>query len=66
MQHVLAGAADDLLEDVVLFLIVEKLRHLERPSSARTAAAQVVDLDGGDPLGVRIGKRIQQDVLNRR
>ncbi len=64
-QHILAGAADDFFEDLVLLLIVEELGHLKGAPAARLGRGHVVDLDGGDAVGVGVRKRIEHDVLNR-
>src|SRR5207247_251173 len=63
-QHVFAPAADDVVEDVVLFLIIEEFRRLKSRAAARAAAAGIVNLNHGDAIGVDVGERIQQDVLN--
>ena len=61
-----ASAADDLFEDLVLFLIVEELGDLEERPAARPRRRRVADMNRGDPVGIRVRERVEQDVLNRR
>src|SRR6185436_926917 len=64
VEHVLVAAADHLFEDVVLFLVLEKFGHLKAGTPAGPAACYVMDLDHGNALGVRVGKRIEEHVLD--
>ncbi len=63
-QRIFEPAADDIFENLALLPVIEKLRHLKCRATVRLAPAGVPNLDVRDPLDVRIGRRIQEDVLN--
>ena len=64
IQDVLGSAADDLIEHVILFLVIQKFRHLKRRAPVGAAIVDVVNEKRDHAFGVGIGKRVEQHVLD--
>ena len=64
LQNVSVGPADDILEDVALFLVLEELGNTEEVATPWTAAGRVTNLEGDHPVGIDVGEGIEQDVLD--
>src|SRR5437660_9428661 len=64
VENVFGSASDGFFENVILLLVVEKLRHFERRAAIRTATVHVMNIKCDHALRVRIGKRIEKHVLN--
>ena len=63
-EDVSHGAADHVVEHVILFLVLEELADLEERAAAGPRAAGIANHDRADPPRVQVGKRVEHHVVD--
>src|SRR6185437_951395 len=64
INNILFVGAGDAIENMVLLLIIEKLRRREASTAVIARLRRVANLKRNQPLGVAVRKRIEQNVLD--